>query len=77
LENVLQENTKIISISELNNSTFSVGTSFCEIIEFRANKTRLLMNGHYDLQVMGICVDKNRNWVFSCGEDGVVTAWAL
>jgi len=26
---------------------------------------------------MGICVDKNRNWVFSCGEDGVVAAWAL
>jgi hypothetical protein len=54
-----------------------IGTRGSEIVEIDGKRSQVLIRGHYDDELWGLCVHSSLPQFFTCGEEGMVASWDL
>jgi hypothetical protein len=64
-------------VDEYSNTKIVISTRNCEIVEYRASKSKVLACGHYGSKCTGVTVEHLKKRMFTIGEEGLVTCWSL
>ena len=70
-------NYRIRSVCENDTGNILVGTRGGEIIEFEGNKPKILLRGHFDGELWGLCSHPKKNIFFTVGEDKLLAMWDI
>ena len=70
-------NYRIRSVCENDKGNILVGTRGGEIIEFEGNKPKILLRGHFDGELWGLCPHPKKNIFFTVGEDKLLAVWDI
>ena len=70
-------NYRIRSVCENDTGNILVGTRGGEIIEFEGNKAKILLRGHFDGELWGLCSHPKKNIFFTVGEDKLLAVWDI
>lgn len=63
------------SACEGKNGKLLIGTRGGEIFEVTGNNSKILMKGHYDLELWGLASHPSRNEYATLGQDGLLAIW--
>lgn len=73
--NIKSNNIRLISLFEHKNNILA-GTRGGEIIEItKYTNANVLMEGHFDKELWGLCVSNSKNEFFTGGEDKLLIKW--
>ena len=53
------------------------GTRGSEIVELEGKNGQVLIRGHYDEELWGMCVHNKSPIFFTCGDEGMIASWDL
>lgn len=68
-------NPRVRSVCENSNGNILVGLRGGEIVEFVKNEPKVLMRGHFDDELWGLCVHPSKNSYITAGEDMLLASW--
>lgn len=68
---------KIRSISESSEGYILIGTRGGEIIELSDDSCNILIRGHFDEELWGLCVHPVDNKFYTAGQDKLLAEWSI
>ena len=70
-------NPKIVAICEHTNGNIAAGTRGSEIIEFSNKKPKVVMRGHWDGELWGLCTHPKQQLFYTVGEENFLACWDI
>ena len=66
---------RVRSVCEDENGNILVGTRGGDIVEYVGQTPEVILRGHYDLELWGLCVHPKKNKYFTVGQDKMLSIW--